>query len=219
MPILIPDDLPYTPSGIECLRLGARRGGEGIGCCAIDVLQGFNNPPESICPQQPHYNGDSWWPSFYPGTDDQLCIGGEGITNEQVFLAHLTHGSFTAQPEPDHGFIASLTDEQCNSSIGKKWLEILKREGFVWVGATSNSVYDEYHPNHVFMLMRSTHINMGDEEIEELQQPPKAWNNIPEPTEMPEERFRTLSAIYQQAHTPATEATKAEQAKLRAPTI
>ncbi len=199
--ITIPDDLPYTPRGLECLRLGARRGGEGIGCCAIDVLQGFNNDPDSLAPPQPHFNGDDWSPSFYQHTDKQLAIAG---TNEEVFLSHITHGSFTPEPEPDHGFIAVLTDDQVNGTIGRKWLAILKREGFEWVGCTSNSVYGEYHPNHVFMLLRSTHLNMEDAEIEELKKPPQVWTELPAPVETPEERFQTLSQKCGSAHVPYT---------------
>jgi hypothetical protein len=204
MPITIPDDLPYTPSGIECLRLGARRGGEGIGCCAMDVIQGFNNDPDKICPQQPFFNGDSWAPEFYLGSDMQLCVGGDGITNEMAFMSHITHGSFSPDTEiaADHAFVAVLTDDQCNSSIGKKWLAILKREGFEWKGCTSNSVYGEYHPNHIFMLIRSTHNNMEDSEIESLRLPPPIWEKLPAPTETPEERFATLLTIFGQAHTP-----------------
>lgn len=203
MPIIIPDNLPYTPRGIECLRLGARRGGEGIGCCAIDVIQGFNNSPDALCPQQPFFNGDDWSPEFYPGSDDQLCVGGGTVTNEQAFLSHITHGSFTPHPEADHGFIAVLTHDQVTSGRGKQWLAILKREGFKWVGCSSNSVYSEKHPNHVFMLLRKTHKYMEEEEIEELNRPPSIWEELPEPTETPEERFDALAAICGQAHTPA----------------
>lgn len=206
MPIIIPDNLPYTPRGIECLRLGARRGGEGIGCCAMDVIQGFNNSPDAICPQQPHFDGDGWSPSFHPDGKGQLCIGGEGITNEQAFLSHITHGSFTPEPEPDHGFVCVLTDSQCSSSTGKKWLAILKREGFEWVGCTSNSVYAGYHPNHVFMLLRNTHEHMEDSELEQLKHPPKAWEELPEAAETPEERFSTLRAHIGEAHTSAAKA-------------
>lgn len=209
--IVIPDNLPYTPRGIECLRFGARRGGEGIGCCAIDVFQGFNNAPDAFCPQQPFFNGDDWSPEFHPDTDSQLCVGGGTITNEQAFLSYLTHGSFTPEPEPDHGFIAVLTGDQANSANGKKWLAILKREGFKWVGCTSNSVYADYHPNHVFALFRSTHQYMGDDEIERLQQPPQIWEELPEPTETPEERFNALSPRFSrggEAHTPAKENTE-----------
>lgn len=208
MPIVIPDDLPYTPPGIECLRFGARRGGFGIGCCAVDVMQGFSNPPSAKCPQIPFFDGDSWTPEFYPGTDKQLCVGGDDITNEQVFLSYLTHGSFTPHPEADHGFLAILSEEQISSSTGRAWLTILKREGFQWVGCTSNSVYGGLHPNHVFALFRSTHQTMEDEEIECLKQPPKIWNELPEPTETPEERFNAFTTRFSQggeAHTPAKE--------------
>lgn len=214
MPITIDyNSLPYTPSGIECLRLGARRGGEGIGCCAIDVIQGFNNAPDAICPQQPFFNADEYRVEFYDNTSDQLCLGGEGITNEQVFLAQLTHGSFTPFPEPDHGFIVTMTENQISSSNGQKWLTILKREGFKWVGCVSNSVYGEYHPNHIFMLLRSTHENMDDDEIQELKSPPSFWESLPEPLENPEERFNTLRKSYKEAHTPATQETKEKVAK------
>lgn len=215
MPILIPDYLPYTPLGIECLRLGARRGGDGIGCCAMDVIQGFNNDPDKIRPQQPFYEGDSWSPLFYEGTDKQLCVGGEGITNEQAFLAYITHGSFTNEPAADHGFIAVLTDSQVQGETGKKWLRILKREGFKWVGAVSNSVYSEYHPNHVFMMLRSTLECMEADERERLKSPPEYWENLPEPTETPEERFYINSGEISKAHTPATEETAKAQLALR----
>lgn len=216
MPILIPDNLPYTPRGIECLRFGARRGGDGIGCCAVDVIQGFGNPPDAICPQKPFYDGDSWAPVFYSGTSRQLCVGGENITNEQAFLAYLTHGSFTSEPEPDHAFIAILAKEQCEeSSSGKKWLAILKREGFEWVGCTSNSVYGECHPNHIFMLIRSTHTHMEDSEIESLKRPPQIWDELPKPTETPEERYRYLCDIFRSYHTPATEEVTKAQTLLR----
>lgn len=200
--------MPYTSRGIECLRLGARRGGEGIGCCAVDIIQGFDNQPEDPCPQKPFFDADSWFPYSYQNQQEQLCVGGDKITNEDAFLAYLTHGSFTPYPEADHGFLAVLTGDQCNSANGKKWLAILKREGFQWLGCTSNSVYSEYHPNHVFGLFRSTHDNMEDEEIESLKSPPKAWEQLPDPTETPEERFRSLCAEYEKAHTPATEATQ-----------
>ncbi len=201
MPIIIPDNLPYTPYGIECLRLGARRGGEGIGCCAIDVIQGFDNPPDQVCPQRPFFDGDSWTPVKYPGTSTQLCVGGGSLTNEDAFLSYLTHGSLTPEPEPDHGFIAVLSQSQVSGEVGKAWLTILKREGFVWLGCTSNSVYSELHPNHVFALFRSTRTHMDDEEIATLQQPPKFWETLPLPKETPEERFNTLQRNCGAAHT------------------
>lgn len=201
MPIIIPDDLPYAPRGIECLRLGARRGGEGIGCCAIDVFQGFTNDPDAECPQQPFFDGDSWSP-ILDENGTQICVGGPGITNEDVFLAYLAHGSFTNDPEPDHGFIAVLTGDQCQSTIGRAWLKILKREGFRWVGCTSNSVYSEYHPNHIFMLLRATGEYMNGAEIAQLQFPPEEWEALPPPSQNPAERYSKLSISYTQAHTP-----------------
>jgi hypothetical protein len=192
MPIIIPDDLPYTPRGIECLRLGARRGGQGIGCCAIDVIQGFNNDPDAVCPPMPQFNGDSWTP-------EGVAVG--NCTNEEAFLAYLAHGSFSPhETYPDHGFIVTLTGDQVKSVAGKKWLTILKREGFEWVGCVSNSVYTEYHPNHVFMLLRNTHTYMEDEEIERLKSPPEFWQTLPTPSETPEERFEGHAQRASRAH-------------------
>lgn len=192
MPIIIPDNLPYTAPGIECLRFGARRGGTGIGCCAVDVFQGFNNPPTAHCPPIPFFDGDSYTPIEHygeNGSEGQLHLSG---TNEDVFLSYLTHGSFTQEPEPDHAFIAILTDEQIRDGYGKDWMRILKREGFKWVGATSNSVYSEYHPNHIFILIRKTGEYMNDGQIERLERPPQGWEEIPEPTKTPEQRFYEL---------------------------
>lgn len=196
MPIIIPDDLPYTAPGIECLRFGARRGGTGIGCCAVDVFQGFKNAPDAHCPPIPFFDGDSWTPLEYG--DGQLALTG---TNADVFRAYLTHGSFTNDPAPDHAFIAILTDSQCESEVGKQWLTILREEGFKWVGATSNSVYCEYHPNHIFLLVRSTREYMDDEEIAWLAEPPAFWGSLPAPTQTPEERFKIHCRNYTQCHT------------------
>lgn len=186
MPIIIPDNLPYTAPGIECLRLGARRGGIGIGCCAIDVFQGFSNHPDAACPPIPFFEGDSWTPHMDCNTNKQLHMKG---TNAEVFRAYLAHGSFTPYPEQDHAFIAVLTEEQIHNSIGRSWLKILKEEGFEWMGAVSNSVYSEYHPNHIFILIRNTRDYMDDEELEMLKKPPQAWTELDAPTETPAERF------------------------------
>jgi len=198
MPIIIPDNLPYTASGIECLRFGARRGGEGIGCCAIDVLQGFSNDPDEMRPPIPFFDGDSWTP-IMKNNGKQLALEG---TNEEVLLSYLAHGSFTQEPVADHGFIAVLTEKQVCSSTGKKWLKILYREGFVWAGAVSNGVYSEYHPNHIFMLLRSTNENMEDDEIEALQSPPSFWQSLQgEERASPAQRYRELLGVYQRTHT------------------
>lgn len=191
MPIIIPDDLPYTPRGIECLRLGARRGGEGIGCCAIDVFQGFTNAPDAMRPPIPFFNGDSWTPELnYAG--EHIHIHG---TNEEVFLSYLCHGSFTSEVAPDHAFIAVLTGEQIGSSVGKEWLKILHREGFRWVGSVSNSVYSEYHPNHIFILTRNTKDYMDEDALENLQRPPSAWTELIEEGEKdPAKRLKELIA-------------------------
>ena len=44
---------------MEVLRFGSRRGGKNIGCCAIEVIQGFNVNPDSPAPQNPMTHGDS----------------------------------------------------------------------------------------------------------------------------------------------------------------
>lgn len=190
MPEVIPDDLPYTPQGIECLRLGARRGGEGIGCCAIDVFQGFSNDPSSLRPPIPMFEGDSRQP-ISVGYPDQRQKTVEG-TNEEVFLTYLKIGTMSSDPTEDHAFLAVITGEQLYSSTGRAWLKILKREGFEWVGCTSNSVYSEYHPNHIFMMIRSTGEYMDEDEIAQLKKPPSAWLELEEPSSTPAERFEEI---------------------------
>jgi len=192
MPIVIPDNLPYTAPGIECLRFGARRGGSGIGCCAVDVFQGFSNSPSAHCPPIPFFNGDSWCPEMHyneKGELSQLYLTG---TNEEVFLSYLTHGSFTKHSVDDHAFIAILTEEQCAEKEGRAWLRILKREGFKYVDTVNNGVYSEFHPNHIFMLVRNTHENLSETELETLG-PPEYWLSLEEAKETPEERYRILS--------------------------
>lgn len=189
MPEFIPDNLPYTPPGIECLRLGARRGGDGIGCCAIDVFQGFTHPPDAVRPDVLFRQGDTRTPVINYSTQKAAFITG---TNEEHFLSYLRHGTMDTSPQPDHAFFAVLTDEQVNHSTGRAWLKILKREGFVWVGATSNSVYAEYHPNHIFMLIRSTTEHMDDDEVMALKEPPQYWQELEEPETPPAERFYEL---------------------------
>lgn len=175
MPIIIPDGLPYSPPSIECLRFGARRGGQGIGCCAVDVLQGFNNDPDAEGTPIPFFDGDSWTPVMnYDGDEsEQLHVVG---TNEQIFLSYLIHGSFTPEPVNDHAWIAILTEEQCGSYTGQKWLRILHREGFKYVTTVNNGVYSEYHPNHIFILTRNTDENISPEELG----PPSLWQELEE---------------------------------------
>lgn len=190
MPEVIPDGLPYTPQGIECLRLGARRGGEGIGCCAIDVFQGFSNHPAEERPPIPMVEGDSRRAitAGYPDMRQKTVIG----TNEEVFLTYLKIGTMSSCPTEDHAFIAVITGEQIESCTGREWLKILKREGFEWVGCTSNSVYSEYHPNHIFMLIRSAGEYMDEDEILQLKKPPSAWLELEEPSSTPEKRFEEI---------------------------
>jgi hypothetical protein len=110
-------------------------------------------------------------------------------TNEEVFLSYLVHGTFTEEPVQDHAFLAIITDEQLNSDEGQEWMRILKREGFEWVGSTSNSVYSEYHPNHIFLLIRTTGEYVDEAEKERLKRPPEGWETLPEPAKTPEELF------------------------------
>ena len=192
--IIIPDHLPYTPRGIECLRFGARRGGEGIGCCAVDVIQGFSNAPDAMRPPVPFFNGDSWTPVLYG--DTQLHLAG---TNEDVFLSYLAHGSFTEDPVTDHAFIAVISEEQCHDETGRQWLRILHREGFQWAASVSNGVYAEYHPNHIFIMARATNEHMDEDEIESLKSPPAFWQGLGTPGN-PAERYATLLQVYAKTH-------------------
>lgn len=127
--------MSYSASKIECLRFAGRKGGEGIGCCAIDMFQGFSNDPDAKRAVQ-LFHGDSQTPLNKDGKTAWL-----GTTNREIFEQYLRIGTFDLQEMPNRMFLAAMTDEQLETTYGAKWLAILKENGFKFIMSTDNSVY------------------------------------------------------------------------------
>ena len=173
--------MSYSASKIECLRFAGRQPAEGIGCCAIDEFQGFINDPDSPASVLLKH-GDS-------GTS--LMVGGSkkaylGETNREIFQSYLRIGTFSLTETPNRIFLASLTKSQCHSEIGRKWLTILKENGFEFIRATDNSVYsgrdvsrqksrESTNVVYLFGLFR----NIGSTRLEDPTKPPKFWDELP----------------------------------------
>lgn len=183
--------LPYNGYHLECLRLGSRKGGAGMGCCAVDVFQNFNHDPDSKAGSEGFVgieNGDTNTKIMDLTANEQL---GYGPTNKDVFLGYLRSGTFNQHDKMDKTFFAVLTKEQCNSSTGKKWLKILKENGFEFVRAVNNSVYNggskprakdaaptgHAHVNYIFGLFR----NISESGVKDPFAPPAGWDKLPAP--------------------------------------
>jgi hypothetical protein len=203
--------MAYSASKIEFLRFGSQHGGEGIGCCAIDIIQGFVNDPDAPATVQ-LYHGDR------DGKNDQaltLFANGKvefaylGKTNREVFENFIRIGTFGTSDMPDHTFFAVFSDEQMSDRNGKEWLKILKAEGFEFLRTVGNSVYTDTtvpkepvkgkmrpHKNHVFGLFR----NISNAAVAKPFTPPRAWLEIPEPTMTPHEIWHSRKTkIYGEA--------------------
>lgn len=112
-----------------------------------------------------------------------------GPTYEDIFKQRIRIGTFSGEDMPNHVFLAVLTAEQIAGRKGKKWLEILKREGFEFIRTTDNSVYTgksipktfdtkvSSHSNYIFGLFR----NISSGLIKDPFTPPKAWTDLPDP--------------------------------------
>jgi len=167
---------------MEFLRFGSSIPGSYWGCCAVDIIQDFKQDPDAKASIQ-LVMGDSGQP---------IVKGGgfvfAGPTYRDIFKQRMRFGTFDSRDMPNHGFIAILTSHQVSSCpYGKKWLAILKEEGFEFIRAVSNSVYTgqkltgetpysvSSHPNYIFGLFR----NIGDGSITNPYKAPKAWSDLP----------------------------------------
>ena len=156
---------------MEFLRFGGRISGNGIGCCAFDIIQGFNEDPDGKYALQ-RISGDGAYP-----------LQGKfvGPTYKDVFYTMLRTGSFDNRDMPNHGFLAIITEDQLvNGGPANKWLAILKECGFEFVRAVDNSVYSSYpsrpnKPNYLFALFR----NVEDRGVDPFA-PPEEWTKLPE---------------------------------------
>lgn len=170
---------------MEFLRFGSSIPGSYWGCCAGDIVQNFKVDPDAKASIQ-LVNGDGGQPQLIDGKFS--FVGG---TYRDIFKNRIRIGTFNLQDMPNHFFIAVLTHSQIatKGSIGHKWLEILKEEGFEFIRTVDNSVYTgnevvkevgeksdvSSHPNYVFALFR----NIGKGRIEDQFTPPKAWTDLP----------------------------------------
>ena len=183
-------DQPYSGYGVECVRFGARIGGSGIGCCAIELFQNFDHDPDAEYIEGIHC-GDGLSPIMKG--DAQYAVG---PTNRDAFEQRLRIGTFGTNELPDRTFFVALSKHQVNSGTGKRWLAILKEHGFEFVRVTNNSVYtgskvtvdgaetpSGQSPVYIFALFR----NISTARIEDPFEPPASWKELPEPTKTPRE--------------------------------
>lgn len=161
---------------LEVVRFGARRAANNIGCCAIDLVQGFNCDPASPAKVK-LLHGDS-------GTVlmKDRKVAHAGPTNLDVLDTYLRIGTFGLQDSPDRVFLCALSVNQVNGAQGKKWLAILKERGFEFIRTTNNTVYNggtgTPHPVYLFGLFR----NISGAKVADPFAPPKSWTELPEPT-------------------------------------
>lgn len=184
---------------MEFLRFGSSIPGGYWGCCAVCIIQNFAYDPEDKASIQ-LVSGDGGNPLIDWASSSSKFAG---PTYEDIFKTRLRIGTFSDQDMPNHVFLAVLTEEQIGYNPGKKWLEILKREGFEFIRTTDNSVYtgpslydgssvssnndydDEYydgdevssHKNYIFGLFR----NIGQGRVDDTLTPPKVWTDLPDP--------------------------------------
>lgn len=169
---------------MEFLRFGSSIPGGYWGCCAVCIIQNFKYDPSEKASIQ-LVSGDGGNPML--GKDSQQQFAGP--TYEDVFKTRLRIGTFSNGDMPNHVFLAVLTESQIRGGVGKKWLSILKREGFEFIRTTDNSVYTgdkveskfetkrSSHKNYVFGLFR----NIGQGLVTDPFTPPTEWTDLEDP--------------------------------------
>jgi hypothetical protein len=159
----------------------------GGGCCAAEIIQGFNQDPDTPASIEV-VNGDGGYP----------CNGYFlGKTYQEIFEARLRIGTFSDDDLPNHAFLCILTQSQLYGETGKKWLKILKENGFEFIRSFDNSVYSgdtlasnvstcddpewcegyletDSNPNYLFGLFR----NIGNGKMSNPFQPPREWTEL-----------------------------------------
>jgi len=169
---------------MEFLRFGSSIPGGYWGCCAVCIIQNFKYDPAEKASIQ-IVSGDGGNPMMKDGG-----VAYAGPTYEDIFNTRLRIGTFSDTDMPNHVFLAVLTESQINGGIGKKWLEILKKNGFEFIRTTDNSVYTgpaiikepgkgtcSPHKNYIFGLFR----NIGRGAVDDPFTPPKAWTDLADP--------------------------------------
>lgn len=171
-------------NNMEFLRFGSSIPGSYWGCCACCIIQNFKVDPDAKASIQ-LVSGDGGGPVMGgAGYKDMLFAG---PTYKDIFHQRLRIGTFSSTDMPNHAFLAILTEWQINSTIGKKWLEILREAGFEFIRTVNNSVYsgaslgtptaqNNNNDNHIFGLFR----NIGYGALKDPFTPPKAWTDLPQ---------------------------------------
>lgn len=158
---------------MEFLRFGSSIPGEYWGCCACCIIQNFNQDPDAKASIQ-LVDGDGGAAITERG---ELAFAGP--TFREIFETRIRIGTFGKREMPNHAFFAILTDSQCTSGIGLKWLKILKAHGFEYLRTVNNSVWNVN--NHIFALIR----NVGPNARPDMFAAPKTWTDlktmVPEP--------------------------------------
>lgn len=204
---------------MEFLRFGSSIPGGYWGCCAMCIIQNFKFDPDAKASIQ-LVSGDG-------GTG--LIIGGEpafaGPTYRDIFKQRIRIGTFSTEDMPNHGFLAVLTSDQIAGGHGKKWLQILKEEGFEFIRTVDNSVYTgagmtgsgSSHPNYLFGLFR----NITGSRIKDPFKAPAAWTNLPDPYngDMSPENMTKVQKDHWLANSPTKLMKKSEIVAAGAPVI
>lgn len=163
---------------MEFLRFGSSIPGSYWGCCAVDIIQFFKVDPDTKASIGLVY-GDGGSPILTPDNQPAFL----GTTYREIFLQRLRMATFNGTDMPNHTFYAVLTAGQLQQEVGKKWLAILKEQGFEFVRAVDNSVYtgagvngkQKPHLNYIFALYR----NVGAAPVEDQFTPPAEWTDLP----------------------------------------
>jgi hypothetical protein len=151
---------------MECLRFGSSIPGGYWGCCAADVMQNFNTDPDAPASIQ-LVDGDG-------GVSFGQFLG---MTEKEVFLSRLRIGTFSTNDMPNHAFFVMLSKSQLSQGNGKKWLAILKENGFEFVRTVNNSVWNV--DNYVFGLFRNIGTSGRSVAVKDQFTPPAAWTELP----------------------------------------
>lgn len=152
---------------MEFLRFGSSIPGSYWGCCAADIIQDFQQDPDSKASIQ-LVSGDGGG-GITKGTE----LAFAGPTLRDIFETRLRIGTFGNRDMPNHAFFAILTESQCSGGVGRKWLAILKENGFEFLRCVDNSVWSP-KKNYIFALFRGVNSSAPTDPFE----PPKAWKEM-----------------------------------------
>lgn len=162
---------------MEFVRFGGTIPGEYHGCCAVDVIQNFQQDPDTPASIQ-LVDGDG---GYGLTKDGELAF--LGPTLRDIFWNRLRISTFGLSDHPNKAFLAVLEESQLHHDPGRKWLALLKEAGFEFIRRIDNSVYTgsklggkgSPHTNYLFGLFR----NIGNGHIKNPFEPPKAWTDLP----------------------------------------